>query len=112
MEQARVEYYAHSPSHVEKTLQAIGGKWTIRILYELFSGTKRFGELLHALAGISPKTLSERLKDLELKGIVVRTVYPEVPLRVEYTLTEKGFSLNSIIETMQAWGMAWGKKDR
>lgn len=96
---------------MERTLQVIGGKWTVLILHELFNGTKRFGELSHSLVGISPKTLSERLKELEVEGVVTRTVYPEVPPRVEYMLTEKGQSLNAIIEAIRVWGLAWENKE-
>lgn len=92
---------------VERALEVIGGKWTILILRDLFTGTKRFGELLRSLEGVSPKTLSDRLKELEADGIVTRKVYPEVPPRVEYSLTEKGKSLNGIVDAMRAWGEAW-----
>jgi len=89
---------------VTKTLKIIGSKWTVLILHELCEGTKRFGELQLALVGISPKTLSQRLKELEKAGIVKKTVYPVVPLRVEYALTEKGKSLREIINKMVEWG--------
>lgn len=89
---------------VEKTLRVIGGKWTILILRDLFSGTKRFGELQRSLQGISPKTLSERLKQLQEQGIIKRTQYPEIPLHVEYALTAKGDSLQAILADMREWG--------
>lgn len=89
---------------IEKTMRVIGGKWTILILRDLFSGTKRFGELQRSLPGISPKTLSERLKQLEAQSIIGREMYPEIPPRVEYTLTEKGKSLESILDDMRTWG--------
>lgn len=94
---------------VERTLQVIGSKWTLLILRDLFTGTKRFGELRRSLGHVSPKTLSERLRELELQGLVTRTVHAEVPPRVEYTLTEKGRSLGDIIEAMRAWGERWGQ---
>lgn len=93
---------------VERTLRVIGGKWTLLVLRDLFTGTKRFGELRRSLGHVSPKTLSERLRELEAQGIVTRTVYPEVPPRVEYSLTDKGRSLGDIIEAMRAWGERWG----
>ena len=93
---------------VERTLQVIGSKWTLLILRDLFTGTKRFGELRRSLGPVSPKTLSQRLRELERQGLVTRTVYPEVPPRVEYSLTEKGRSLGDIIEAMRAWGERWG----
>lgn len=99
------------PEHgcpVERTLQIIGSKWTLLILRDLLAGTRRFGELRRSLGHVSPKTLSERLKELERQGIVTRTVHAEVPPRVEYALTEKGRSLGDIIEAMRAWGERWG----
>ena len=89
---------------IERTLSVIDGKWTILILRDLFNGTKRFGELRCSLDGISPKTLSQRLKGLEAQGIVERVIYPEIPPRVEYSLTEKGKSLRTILDQMRAWG--------
>ncbi len=89
---------------VEKALKILGSKWTILILRDLLSGKKRFGELRKSLEGVSPKTLSARLRYLEKKGIVERKVYPEVPPRVEYSLTKRGKSLDSIIKSLKAWG--------
>lgn len=93
---------------IEKALSVLGGKWTFLIIRDLFCGTKRFGELRKSLLGISPKTLSVRLKDLETKGIIERMAYPTIPPTVEYTLTEKGKSLNKIIKEMKLWGANWG----
>ena len=70
--------------------------------------TKRFGELRASLLGISPKTLTERLRILEQEGIVERRIYPEVPPRVEYSLTKRGQALKPIIEGMREWGAHWG----
>ena len=89
---------------VTRTMNIIGRKWTILILHKLCGGTKRFGELQRSLNGISPKTLSERLKQLEEQGIVQKKVFAEVPLHVEYSLTKKGQSLKEIIERMETWG--------
>lgn len=91
-------------SCVVKTLKIIGSKWTILILFELCGGTKRFGQLQKNLSGISTKTLSERLKQLERGGVVTKKIYPEIPPRVEYSLTKKGESLKDIIDKMQEWG--------
>lgn len=74
------------------------------LLHNLFEGKKRFGELEHTLQGISPKTLSLRLKELEHEGIITKKVFAEVPLHVEYTLTAKGRSLEEIFQKMQEWG--------
>jgi len=92
---------------IERTVSILEGKWTLLILRELFTGTKRFGELRNALPGVSPKTLSERLRILEKQGIVERTIYPEVPPRVEYSLTTLGETLSPIIESLRAWGTQW-----
>ncbi len=89
---------------VSSTIKIIGRKWTILILHELCSGTKRFGELQRTLPGISPKTLSERLKELEQDGIVNKKIFAEIPLHVEYSLTIKGKSLKNIINQMAKWG--------
>lgn len=89
---------------VAKTLKVIGSKWTMLILHNLFEGKKRFGELQKTLDGISPKTLSQRLQELEQEGIITKKVFAEVPLHVEYTLTKKGESLGEIFDTMAAWG--------
>lgn len=93
---------------IEKALDVLQGKWTFLILRDLFEGTRRFGELRKSLHGISPKTLSERLKGLEEKGIIKRTAYPTIPPMVEYSLTEKGSSLKPIIKEMKLWGSKWG----
>lgn len=89
---------------IERTLTVIGKKWVILILRDLRTGTKRFTDLSHSLQGISPKTLSERLKGLEKDGLIVRRAFAEIPPRVEYSLTEKGRSLNGILDAMMEWG--------
>lgn len=89
---------------VMRTIKIIGSKWTILILRELCEGTRRFNELQRSLPGISPKTLSVRLTELEKAGIVKKKVFAEVPLHVEYSLTDKGKSLKTIIEKMSDWG--------
>jgi DNA-binding HxlR family transcriptional regulator len=87
-----------------KTLKIIGSKWTILLLRELFDGTKRFGELQKSLEGISPKTLSLRLKQLEKDRIIRKKVFAEIPLHVEYSLTSRGDSLSDIIAKIKDWG--------
>ena len=91
---------------VERTVNQIGGKWTLLILRDLFEGTKRFGELRGALVGISPKTLSDKLRGLEADGLISRTIYAEVPPRVEYALTPRGQALQPIFDAMRVWGEA------
>lgn len=94
----------HSECAVAKTLKVIGSKWTMLLLHNLFEGKNRFGELQRALPGISPKTLSQRLQELESEGIITKHVFAEVPLHVEYKLTEKGKSLNGIFRSLAQWG--------
>lgn len=92
---------------VESALRVIGGKWTLLILRDLMTGPKRFGELRKSLGGVSPKTLSLRLRELEQDAIITRTVFPEVPLRVEYGLTEAGATLSNVIDVLRDWGAQW-----
>ncbi|MBX5470068.1 MAG: helix-turn-helix transcriptional regulator [Thermoleophilaceae bacterium] len=89
------------------TAELICGKWTILIIRDLAEGRSRFCELERSLAGISPRTLSLRLRALEDEGIVVRRTFPEVPPRVEYALTEKGRALLPVVEAMRAYGRQW-----
>lgn len=89
---------------IEKTMKIIGRKWTVLILRDIFNDKKRFGELLSSLEGISPKTLSLRLKDLEKNKLISKKIYKEIPLHVEYSLTEKGKSLSKILKDLRLWG--------
>jgi DNA-binding HxlR family transcriptional regulator len=92
---------------VARTAEIIGNKWTPLIVRDLAHGQKRFSELERSLHGISPKTLSERLKRLEESQVVDRHCFAEVPPRVEYTLTEKGHALLPVIDSMRAFGREW-----
>jgi DNA-binding HxlR family transcriptional regulator len=89
------------------TAEIVCGKWTILIIRDLAAGRSRFCELERSLAGISPRTLSLRLKALEEEAVVARKTYPEVPPRVEYVLTSKGQALLPLIEDMRAFGREW-----
>lgn len=89
---------------VETTLTLIGDKWKVLILRDLLPGKKRFGELKKSLGKVSQKVLTAQLRDMESNGLVSRKVYPEVPPRVEYSLTELGQSLKPILDAMQDWG--------
>lgn len=89
---------------VETTLMLIGDKWKVLILRDLRSGTKRFGELKKSVTGISQKVLTANLRDMEGNGILTREVFPEVPPRVEYTLTDLGHSMMPILDAMAQWG--------
>lgn len=89
---------------IASAMQIIGNKWTALILRDLFSGPKRFCELEKSVGGINPRTLSQRLDDLEAAGIITRRSYSEVPPRTEYSLTPKGTDLLPILRQMAAWG--------
>ena len=89
---------------VETTLTLIGDKWKVLILRDLMPGTKRFGELKKSVGNVSQKVLTTQLRAMEESGLLTRTVYAEVPPRVEYTLTELGQSLKPILDAMRIWG--------
>jgi DNA-binding HxlR family transcriptional regulator len=89
------------------TAEIICSKWTVLVIRDLADGRSRFCELERSLAGISPRTLSLRLRALEEEGIIERRTYPEVPPRVEYALTEKGRALGPLIEDMRRYGREW-----
>ena len=89
------------------TAEIVCGKWTLLLVRDLAEGRSRFCELERSLAGISPRTLSLRLRALEEEGIVERHTYPEVPPRVEYSLTTKGLALLPIIDSMREYGTQW-----
>lgn len=92
---------------VEMTLQLIGNKWKILILRDLLDGTKRFGELKKSVGSISQKVLTQNLREMEASGLVIRKIYAEVPPRVDYTLTETGYSLKPILDSMVEWGTSY-----
>lgn len=96
------------PCPVETALLVIGDKWVVLIIRDLRTGTKRFGELLKSVTGVSQKVLTEKLRSMEERGLITRHVYPEVPPRVEYSLTELGESLYPILDSLEDWG--WGYK--
>lgn len=96
---------------VEYTAVLIANKWKIIILRELLTGTKRYNELTRSVVGISSKVLTENLRDLEYDGIINRVVYPEVPPKVEYSLTKKGEDLREVIEAMKQFGLKYKGKD-
>jgi DNA-binding HxlR family transcriptional regulator len=90
---------------IERTLRVLDSKWTALLLRDLLGGARRFGELLRSLEGVSPKTLTGRLRTLEAQGVVRRTIYAEVPPRVEYALTDFGETLRPVLEAMALWGI-------
>lgn len=89
---------------VETTLMLISNRWSVLILRDLLDGTKRFGELKKSIGNVSQKVLTANLRSMEESGLLTRKVYPEVPPRVEYTLTETGYSLAPILDAMKEWG--------
>jgi DNA-binding HxlR family transcriptional regulator len=92
---------------VEITLALIGGRWKVLILRELLSGTKRFNQLHRALAGVTHRTLTQQLRELEAHRVLRRKVYRQVPPKVEYSLTPLGESLKPILDAMHEWGEAY-----
>ena len=96
---------------VETTLMLIGDKWKVLILRDLMNGTMRFGELKKSIGTVSQKVLTAQLRDMEEKGLLTRKVYAEVPPRVEYTLTETGYSLRPVLDAMWAWGAEYKAKN-
>jgi len=95
---------------VEITLSLMGDKWKILIIRDLLTGTKRFGELRKLLKGISQKVLTQHLRAMEKSGLVTREVFAEVPPRVEYSLTDAGRSLKTILDVMWQWGEEYKTK--
>ena len=92
---------------VATTVQLIGNKWKLLIIRNLLIRPWRFNEMLRSIPGISQKVLTDNLRALEADGIITRTVFPEVPPRVEYALSELGASIRPIIQTMEAWGLSY-----
>jgi DNA-binding HxlR family transcriptional regulator len=98
---------SNSTCPVCRTAEVVCGKWTLLVIRDLAAGSSRFCELERSLEGISPRTLSLRLRALEEEGIVERHTYPEVPPRVEYALTTKGEALVPLIDDMRKYGTRW-----
>ena len=89
---------------IETTLKMLGCKWKVLIIRELLTGTKRFGELKRAVTGITQKVLTSKLREMEELGLLEREVYPQIPPKVEYTLTDLGYSLRPVLESLKCWG--------
>src|SRR5215831_10662855 len=94
--------------HVETTLAVIGGRWKVLILQQLLGGVRRFNELYRALAGITHKTLTQQLREMEADGIISRKVYPQIPPKVEYSLTPLGRTLKPVLTAMHNWAARHG----
>ena len=104
----------HDPDHsgafcpiYHHAIELIGRRWTGAILRALLAGHHRFSDLAAVVPGLSDRLLSERLKELEAEGVVIRTVYPETPVRIEYRLTDKGRALDAVIEAVGTWAANW-----
>lgn len=95
---------------VETTLMLISNRWKVLIIRDLLSGTKRFGELKKSIGNISQKVLTANLRSMEESGLLTRKVYAEVPPKVEYTLTETGYSLKPLLDAMVEWGTDYKEK--
>ncbi|WP_051318329.1 winged helix-turn-helix transcriptional regulator [Cohnella thermotolerans] len=95
------------PCTIEKALNIIGNKWSFLVLKELYDGKKRFNELKRSIHEISPNALTVTLRHLEKNAIVERTVFPTVPVTVEYELTPKGQAFHSVLKEMKKWGAEW-----
>ena len=96
---------------IELTLSLINGKWKIKILKELSQGALRYGEIVKGVPGVSAKVLIQQLREMEEEGIIIRTVFPEIPPRVEYAVSEKGLSIYSIFVEMRRWGLELSEND-
>lgn len=91
----------------QAAVELIGRRWSGAIIRSLLAGSVRFGDILARVPGLSDRLLSERLRELESAGIVTRTVYPEIPVRIEYTLTDKGRELEQIVGAIDGWAQRW-----
>ena len=95
----------HYDCSLELAMELVGGKWKLVLLWQLLGGAKRFSELKRKLGDVTQKMLTLQLRELEAAGLLTRTVYPEVPPRVEYSLSELGESMRPIIRAMEQWGL-------
>lgn len=91
----------------EKAMELLSKRWTALIVFQLLDGTRRFSEIDHSLPNLSGKVLSERLKELEIEGLIKRDVYPDTPVRIEYSLTEKGLALSPLFRDIAKWADEW-----
>jgi len=101
-----MDYSKMCPKY-ESAAELLGKKWTGLIIRVLLGGPKRFKDMKEQIPEMSDKMLTDRMKELEAAGILTRTVYPEMPVRIEYELTEKGKELEEVIHSIQDWGEKW-----
>jgi DNA-binding HxlR family transcriptional regulator len=97
---------------VETTIAAIGGRWKVLVIHHLLAGKQRFGELTRRLDGVSARTLTRQLRELEASGVIERTVHQQVPPKVEYALTRLGRELEPVLDAMHQWGEKLERRDR
>lgn len=97
----------HMCPKFENAFELLGKRWTGLIIRTLMSGQKRFSDITDAIPNMSARMLTERFKELESEGIVIRKVYPETPVRIEYELTEKGHELRTVMDEIQKWAEKW-----
>jgi DNA-binding HxlR family transcriptional regulator len=101
-----MDYSKMCPKY-ESAAEVLGKKWTGLIIRVMLGGPKRFRDIKEQIPEMSDKMLTDRMKELESLGILTRTVYPEMPVRIEYELTEKGRNLEEVIQSIQSWGESW-----
>lgn len=106
MTHASTEKHTICPRY-EHAAQLLGKRWTGLLIYALLEGPQRFCELTSTVEGLSDRVLSDRLRELEVEGIVERVVYPQIPVRVEYQLTDKGRALKPVVEAIHKWAEKW-----
>lgn len=97
----------HNCARFEKAVELLSKRWVAFIIYQLMSGPQRFSDIDHSLPNLSGKVLSDRLKELEAEGLIRRDVYPEMPVRIEYSLTEKGSALSPLFADIASWANQW-----
>jgi len=100
----------HQECQVAQALAVLGGKWKLPLIKQLMPGTKRYNELSRNLDGITQRMLTKQLRELEADGVVERKVYPEIPPKVEYSLTKAGYDLQPVISELEKWGGKYGRK--
>lgn len=100
------DLHDHTNCPAELALKVMQGRWKILVLRELIEDVRRFSDLLRALEGVSQKVLTSQLRELERDGVIIRTIYPEVPPRVEYQLSQRGRELIPLLEGLHAWGLS------
>ncbi|KRU28221.1 HxlR family transcriptional regulator [Clostridium sporogenes] len=97
----------HMCPKFENAFELLGKRWTGLIIRTLLNGQKRFSDIAEAIPNMSARMLTERFKELEEEGIILRKVYPETPVRIEYELTEKGLDLQAVMDEIQKWAEKW-----